>query len=315
MVSESSMSSRKVNPHPSSPLQSISPHSSGSKGGWKDGLKRNPFRSKKPLGLPTRGKTSANRLRPTDAYLSLCHAEFIRSLSALYVDVGYGETPQTTLESAARLRRLNPNLRFLGVEIDPARVAAAREASGPGIEFRLGGFNLPLREGERAAVIRAMNVLRQYPEAEYSSSLETLTGYLCDGGFLLEGTSDPLGRMMVFHLYRRARTATTHDSLIFYVRLQHPFSPRGWQAVLPKDLIHRAGPGSSLDKFFDDWETSWRRALRQSPADARHGFVLAAGFLASEYGHPVDRRTALLRRGFLRLTANPWEPLGTLRVV
>ena len=89
-------------------------------------------RSKKPLGLPTRGKTAPNRLRPTDTYLALCHAGFLRALPGLYVDLGFGETPQTTLESAARLRRVNPDLQLLGVEIDPARVAAARESIGPG---------------------------------------------------------------------------------------------------------------------------------------------------------------------------------------
>ena len=71
-------------------------------------------RSKKPLGLPTRGKTAANRLRPTDTYLALCHAEFVRTLPGLFVDLGYGETPQTTLESAARLRRFNAGIAASG---------------------------------------------------------------------------------------------------------------------------------------------------------------------------------------------------------
>jgi hypothetical protein len=262
-------------------------------------------RSKKPLGIPTRGKTAPNRLRPTDTYLALCHAEYLRTLSGLYVDLGYGETPQTTLESAARLRRLNPDVQFLGVEIDPARVEAAREFAGRGIEFRLGGFNLPLREGEKASVIRAMNVLRQYPETEYSASIETLARRLGEEGLLLEGTSDPPGRLMVFHVYRRAGGETAYGGLVFSVRLQHPFSPRDLQAVLPKDLIHHADPGSPLDRFFGDWDTAWRRAFRRSPGDPRHCFVLAATDLAADFEYPVDRRRILLQRGFLRLAAIP----------
>ncbi|MBN2085450.1 MAG: hypothetical protein JW748_09520 [Anaerolineales bacterium] len=266
---------------------------------------RHPALSKKPLGLPTRGKTAPNRLRPTDTFLALCHAEFVRALPGLYVDLGYGETPQTTLESAARLRRLNPGLQFLGVEIEPARVAVAQYAAGPQMEFRLGGFNLPLRAGERAAVIRAMNVLRQYPEGEYRPSIDILARYLGEEGLLLEGTSDPPGRWMAFNVYRRRRAELAYDGLTFFARLRHPFSPRELQAVLPKNLIHHAEPGSPLDRFFGDWERCWRRAFRRAPEDPRHCFLLAARDLAADFGYPVDRRSILLARGFLRLTSIP----------
>jgi hypothetical protein len=264
-----------------------------------------PRRSKKPQGHPTRGKTAPNRLRPTDTYLALCYGGILRRLPGLYVDLGFGESPQTTLETAGRLRRLNPDLRILGVEIDPARVAAAREYSGPGTEFRLGGFNLPLEAGECAAVIRAMNVLRQYPEQAYRASIDELTARLCPEGLLLEGTSDPPGRLMVFNLYRRTGGASVCEGLVFSVRLRHPFSPRDLQAVLPKNYIHHAEPGGTLDRFFGDWERCWRRAFRQSPRDARRRFLLAARALSKECGHPVDGRSSLLARGFLRLTASP----------
>jgi len=267
-------------------------------------------RSKKPLGLPTRGKTAPNRLRPTDAFLALCHTEFTRTLPGLYVDLGYGETPQTTIESAARLRRLNPDLRFLGVEIEPVRVAAAQYAAGPGMEFRLGGFNLPLVRGERAGIIRAMNVLRQYPEGEYRPSIDILARYLGEDGLLLEGTSDPPGRWMAFNVYRRRQAELAYDGLTFFARLRRPFSPRELQAVLPKNLIHHAEPGSPLDRFFGDWETCWRRAFRRAPEDPRHCFLLAARDLAADFGYPVDRRSILLARGYLRLKSIPGETRG-----
>jgi hypothetical protein len=267
-------------------------------------------RSKKPLGLPTRGKTAPNRLRPTDTYLALCHAEFLRTLPGLYVDLGYGETPRTTLESAARLRRLNPDQEFLGVEIDPARVAAAQYAAGPGMAFRLGGFNLPLRGGERAALIRAMNVLRQYPENEYRPAIEILARHLCEEGLLLEGTSDPTGRGMAFNTYRRTRAELTYEGLVFFARLRRPFGPRELQAVLPKNLIHHAEPGGPLDRFFGDWEACWRLAVRRAPQNPRHGFLLAARDLAADFGYPVDPRAILLARGFLRLTSIPGNSRG-----
>jgi hypothetical protein len=269
---------------------------------------RNAARSKKPLGLPTRGKTAPNRLRATDTYLALCYNGFLRSLPGWYVDLGYGETPRTTLESAARLRRVNPDMQFLGVEIDPARVAAAQDSRAPGMDFRLGGFNLPLLGGECAAVIRAMNVLRQYPEARYRPAIGVLTQSLCDQGLLLEGTSDPPGRRMVFQVYRRAGPEVLSDGLVFSVRLRYPFSPRDLQAVLPKNLIHHAEPGGALDRFFREWEECWRRALRQSPRNVRHRFRLAARALSTDFGYPADGRAALLTRGFLRLANPPVNP-------
>jgi hypothetical protein len=267
-----------------------------------------PPRSKKPLGRPTRGKTAPNRLRPTDTFLSLCYSDFLRRLPGLYVDLGFGETARTTLETAARLARFHPDARVLGVEIDPLRVAAAQPFSGARLEFRRGGFNLPLRPGESAAVIRAMNVLRQYPESAYRPAVEQMGQGLCPAGILLEGTSNPEGGRMVFHLYRRCDAGLRSDGLVFFARWRGPFDPRPFQAVLPKDLIHHAEPGGALDRFFGDWEAAARRAFRSSPADPRHQFRLAALSLAADFGYPVDRRAALLRRGFLRLP----EPLPGL---
>jgi hypothetical protein len=262
-------------------------------------------RLKKPLGLPTRGKTAHNRLRRTDTFLALCYPDLIRHLPGLYVDLGFGEEPATTVETAFRLRRLNPELCILGVEIDRARVAAAQPFSGPGLEFRLGGFNLPLREGECASVIRAMNVLRQYPESEYSASIGLLSQYLPQGGLLLEGTSDPAGALMAFNLFLRAGGNLVHEGLVFSVRLRHPFEPRDLQAVLPKNLIHHVETGSPMDRFFEDWSLTWRRARKSSPADPRLRLEHSARHLAVDFGYPIDLRPAILRRGFVRMRTIP----------
>src|SRR5215218_3855080 len=128
--------------------------------------------SRRPQGQPTRGKTASNRLRRVDIFMMKYDPHLFRRSDglfeqALFVDLGYGGTPATTLESLARLRTLNPNLPILGVEIDPERVAAAQPFVEPGLDFRLGGFNLPLarladRAPERVRAVRAFNVLRQY---------------------------------------------------------------------------------------------------------------------------------------------------------
>lgn len=56
---------------------------------------------------------------------------------SLFVDLGYGFDARTTLESAERFRRVNPNLPILGVEIDKERVDAAIPFADEITHFRL----------------------------------------------------------------------------------------------------------------------------------------------------------------------------------
>ena len=84
----------------------------------------------KRLGHPTRGKTASNRLRRVDNFILLHEPSLLTRTDglfaeALFVDLGYGFDARTTLEAAARFRRVNPNLNILGVEIDKDRVEAA----------------------------------------------------------------------------------------------------------------------------------------------------------------------------------------------
>ena len=90
------------------------------------------------------------------------------------MDLGYGFDARTTLESAARFRRISPDLPILGVEIEKERVEAALPYADEKTFFRLGGFNLPLIEGEHVRLIRAFNVLRQYEEKDFAPAYERL---------------------------------------------------------------------------------------------------------------------------------------------
>jgi hypothetical protein len=267
-------------------------------------------RSRSPLGQVTRGKTAPNRLRKTDTFLAVAYTELVRHMTGLYVDLGYGAYPITSVETLERLGRLNPRLRVLGVEIDPARVAAAEPYSRPGLDFRLGGFNLPLMPGETVSVIRAFNVLRQYDEAAVADALAALAQPLTAGGLLLEGTSDPLGRLLTFNLFQKtsAGGALERTALVLAPTLHAGFLPRQFQPVLPKNFIHHAEPGGLIDRFFAAWHAAWQHA-RTHATDPRQVFALAALRLADHYGYGVDRRPALLRRGFLVLDA-AWPASG-----
>jgi hypothetical protein len=250
----------------------------------------------------TRGKTARHRLRQTDTYLAVVYPELVRRMPGLYVDLGYGAFSVTTLETLSRLRRLNPKLHVLGVEIAPERVAAAKPYEREGLEFRQGGFNLPLRAGERASVIRALNVLRQYDELEVEGALATLGAALTPGGLMLEGTCDPQGRLLTFNLFEKHGDELRRIAFVFAPRassLRPDFDPREFRAVLPKNYIHHAEPGGALDAFFAAWHAAWGYARRRAPNDRRRIFVEAGLRLAGRYGYDVDRRPALLRRGFL----------------
>jgi hypothetical protein len=258
------------------------------------------MRSPRPLGQPTRGKTAPNRLRKTDTFLAVAFPEFVRHMPGLYVDLGYGFFPITSVETLHRLRRLNPALRVLGVEIDPQRVAAAQPFAEPGLEFRLGGFNLPLWPGEGVSVIRAFNVLRQYDESAVEAALEALAQPLTPAGLILEGTSDPLGRLLTFNLFQLQPGGLARTALVLAPSLSLGFQPRGFQAVLPKNFIHHAERGGPIDRFFAAWNAAWQHA-RGLSTEPRKVFAQAALHLSDHYGYSLDRRPALLRRGFLIL--------------
>ena len=253
----------------------------------------------------TRGKTAPNRLRRTDLWVLLEPPAALQAPSPLVVDLGFGADATTTLETAARLAPYVPNLRVVGVESDPARVAAALPHERPGVvEFRRGGFTLPLRPGDTPAVIRAMNVLRQYDEADHRAATRSLRTQLAPGGVLVEGTSSPTGALAVFHV----RTRTPHDDVVVFApnlrRLCAAgapvrFLPSALRAVLPKDLVHHAGPGTALDAFFAAWDRAWM-VVSSAPVPPPVALAASVHRLRAD-GFAVRATPHLLRHGFVAL--------------
>ena len=198
--------------------------------------------------------------------------------------------PITTLESAERFRRLNPWLPVLGVEIDPARVAAALPHADDLTHFRLGGFNLPLRQcaggsTETVRLIRAFNVLRQYEENEVPAAWSMLAHSLLPGGLLVEGTSEAYGRLWVANLLRKPLNgaqkgeagiegqdvlAVQHEGVVFSTNFRLGFDPVDFQAVLPKNFIHRVVPGEPIFDFFEAWKRATRETAPMRALGLRH---------------------------------------------
>lgn len=262
---------------------------------------------RRPLGRATRGKTAANRLRRVDALVLLHDESLLRRedgpwREALYVDLGFGAEPTTTLESARRFRRVNPRLRVLGVEIDAQRVAVARAHEDRLTHFRLGGFDLPLSPGETVRLVRAFNVLRQYEESAVAQAREWLSRALLPGGLLVEGTSEPHGRHWVAELWRRGEVELRREALCFGTSFRAGFDPAAFQPVLPKGLIHRVVEGEPIHDFFADWKQAAKETSGESTWGPRRWFAASAELLV-ERGWRVDRRRRLIERGYLLLSS------------
>ena len=103
-----------------------------------------------------------------------------------------GRSPWTTLELAVRLRTVRADVRVVGLEIDPGTGGGSWGRDG--VTFARGGFELA---GLRPVLVRAFNVLRQYPENGRSRCRGPPS---CSGmdpdGLLVDGTCDELGQTL-----------------------------------------------------------------------------------------------------------------------
>ena len=248
------------------------------------------------LGLATRGTTAPQRLRRVDRWLTAVHGGLLRAAAApLVVDLGYGASPVTTVELHARLRAVRPDVQVVGLEIDPERVEAARGAEAEGLRFARGGFELA---GLRPLVVRALNVLRQYEEADAARAWAVLRGGLAPGGVLLEGTCDELGRRAAW----LAGSAEGPRALVLAAHLPSLDRPGALAERLPKSLIHRNVPGEPVHALLAELDTAWERAAPYAVYGPRQRWVVACEGLAWP---GADVRRA--RYGELTV---PWETVA-----
>ena len=227
----------------------------------------------KPVGVVTRGTTNPNRLRRVDRWLADVQGWRLRASVAAptVVDLGYGASPVTTLELANRLRRARADVRVVGIEIDRDRVAAAEGLRDERLDFRYGGFEVPLPGGERPMLVRALNVLRQYPEDEVPAAWATVVGRLAPGGLFVDGTCDELGRRCAWV----AVDASGPASLTLSLRLGSLDRPSDVAERLPKVLIHRNVPGEPVHAFLTALDTAWTHAAPRGAFGARQRWVAA----------------------------------------
>ncbi|MEU9730868.1 class I SAM-dependent methyltransferase [Streptomyces sp. NPDC048002] len=264
----------------------------------------------RPVGTVTRGTTNPNRLRRMDRWIAATHGAELRRAGgrAVAVDLGYGAAPWTAVELLGRLRTVAPDVRVVGVEIEPARVAAARPYAREGLTFRHGGFEIPVPE--RPLLVRAANVLRQYDEQRVAEVWERLCARLAPagdgsrGGLLVEGTCDEIGRRHVWVALgpEGPRTVT------FATRLGSLERPSDLAERLPKALIHRNVPGEPVHAFLRDFDRAWAAAAPYASYGARQRWIRTVRRLAADW--PVLDGPARWRQGEVTLAWAALAPAG-----
>lgn len=235
------------------------------------------------LGVPTRGTTNPNRLRRIDRWVTGTPwvADVVRAAAdPLVVDLGYGATAVTTVELASRLRSVRPDVRVVGLELDPERVAAAEPfADPPSLEFARGGFELA---GRRPVLLRAFNVLRQYAEAEAAEAWQTMLARLAPGGLLVEGTCDEIGRRCCWVTL----DASGPRTFTLACKPSGIERPSDLAERLPKSLIHRNVPGERVHDLLSALDACWDTAAPHASYGPRARWVETVRLLAGR-GWPV----------------------------
>ncbi|MGP6174780.1 class I SAM-dependent methyltransferase [Corynebacterium sp. A21] len=249
----------------------------------------------RPVGVITRGTTNYNRLRRCDRW-TVHHPELRQLLNSVTrphaVDVGYGASFTTTVEWSHWLRRLRPDIRVTGLEIDPERVLPPRE----GVEFELGGFELA---GYRPHLVRAFNVLRQYDVDQVTAAWQLVLANLAPGGHFIEGTCDELGRRSTWVLLDKSGP----KSLTLAWDPMAVERPSDLAERLPKALIHRNVPGEKIHTLLARLDSAWERSVWWQPYGPRIRWRQTRELLAQEglVMEPLRRR---VRDSLLTV---PWD--------
>ncbi|MBB5871414.1 hypothetical protein F4553_004793 [Allocatelliglobosispora scoriae] len=255
----------------------------------------------RPDGVVTRGTTNPNRLRRIDNWIGWwCGAALAAAAEPLVVDLGYGATPVTAIELRERLARVRPDVRVVGLEIDPDRVRTAQPAADPPwLEFRRGGFELA---GLRPTVVRALNVLRQYDESAVAPAWTRLTAGLQPGGWLVEGTCDELGRLGCWATLRAGDPAPV--ALTLAAKLSTLDTPMTIAERLPKALIHRNVPGEPIHELLAALDEAWQHAAGVAVFGPRQRWIAAVSYLRQRGWRTLDGP----RRWRLGELTVPWPP-------
>jgi hypothetical protein len=220
----------------------------------------------------------------------------------LVVDLGYGALPVTTLELATRLTVVRGDVPVVGLEIDPERVRAARATQDSAVEFGLGGFELA---GLRPVLVRAFNVLRQYPLEAVPGAWSLMQERLAPGGLIVDGTCDELGR-------RCSWVLLDADGPVSLTLACDPFAidrPSDLAERLPKVLIHHNVDGQPIHTLLTAADRAWASVAGHGVFGPRVRWRAMLDLLRNN-GFPVEPPRRRMRDGVLTV---PWSTVSPHR--
>ncbi len=247
-----------------------------------------------------KGRTRPGRLSALDRYVLHEEAALLSAGGGAWVvDLGVGDQPWTTTELHQALTAEHPHLRVLGVEHDEHRVREAKRHQTAGLQFRAGGFDLPLMPGEPARLIRAMNVARNYGAQASAEIHRRLCRRLTPGGLLIEGTSDLDGDVLTAHLVRATQAGPRAEGLLFHTTFRRGFAPLLFRDQLPVDLRRSVRPGTPIHSLLSQWTSAWEEARRSGPRDPASSFRASVRRLSAARPD-VDDAPWLIENGYLR---------------
>jgi hypothetical protein len=224
-------------------------------------------------------------------------AALLSAADPLVIDLGYGALPVTTLELAARLRMVRADVRVVGLEIHPDRVVPPRD----GVEFGLGGFELA---GMRPVLVRAFNVLRQYPVETVPDAWSAMQEQLAPGGLIVDGTCDELGRRCSWVLLDAAQPVSLTLAC-------DPFAidrPSDLAERLPKVLIHHNVDGQPIHALLTAADRAWASVAGHGVFGPRVRWRAMLDLLRDN-GFSVEPARRRMRDGVLTV---PWSTVDPL---
>lgn len=260
----------------------------------------------KPFGNVTRGTTNPNRLRRVDRWLAGPQAWRLRQDQApggrpLVVDLGYGGSPTTAVELYARIHAVCPDVHVTGIEIEPERVRIAKPLEHDGLDFAVGGFEIPVPG--HATMVRAFNVLRQYDEADVQLIWATVCARLSPNGIFVDGTCDEIGQRSTWVALDR----NGPGSLTISMRFGAFDLPSDVAERLPKALIHHNVPGQKIHGFLQALDQHWLAGAPMASFGNRQRWMLMCQKMYDD-GWPVIRAPSRWRLGELSVAWSAVNP-------
>ncbi len=170
------------------------------------------------------------------------------------------------------------------------------------MEFGLGGFELA---GRKPVLVRAFNVLRQYPVEAVRDAWAVMRAGLAPGGLIVDGTCDELGRRCCWVLL-------DGDGPISLTLACDPFAierPSDLAERLPKVLIHHNVAGQPIHTLLTR-RTARGPASRATVSSARGCAGGRCWTCLRDEGFPVEPPRRRMRDGVLSVPWSDVAPVG-----